>query len=590
VFLAGALLLALTAPAAAAHAFTLTVTSVAPDSARENGVVTVNVTGDFSINASATTPVFDLVGANRYYGSTQAGWTEHSATVTFTLPDECDGVYDLHGEQYVYGGATPYSDTLPAAFTVHPDLAVTGLNPETCASDHGDLTLTVYGEGFVGSGPIPALHPSVVRWNGTAVPTTVNSATVLTATVPGASLVPGTALVTVYNAGTPPFSTGEVSNARSFPVTPPTPTITSLGPTSAVVGGAAFDLTVTGTKFIAGSVVRWNTTVLPTTVLSATQVRATVPASALATAGSAQITVRNGAEGSPVSNAVAFPVGLSLPALTAITPTQVWAGYVKNDLVLTATGTGFVSGAHIMLGATEKAATTFAGATQLTVPLAAADIATPGTIAVGVKNPDGGLAPATRPLAVVAETTTPSVTIAGADGAWHNSPVTLTFTASDSQSGVQKIQYTCPPAVASWTDGTSYTVPTSTQGSVVVSVQALDWCNAVGTASATVRIDTTQPRTQAQNAVSVRRGSTARLKYRVSEPADLSPTADVVIQVKKSGRVVKTFRFADTPMNSDRTYSFRCTLAKGSYRWYVYATDLAGNRQAAAASNSLRVR
>ncbi len=105
-----------------------------------------------------------------------------------------------------------------------------------------------------------------------------------------------------------------------------------------------------------------------------------------------------------------------------------------------------------------------------------------------------------------------------------------------------------------------------------------------------MNIDTTKPRTQAQNAVSVRRGSTAKLKYRVSEPADLSPTADAVIQVKKSGRVVKTFRFDDTPMNSDRTYSFRCTFKKGSYRWYVYATDLAGNRQASVASNSLRVR
>lgn len=43
-------------------------------------------------------------------------------------------------------------------------------------------------------------------------------------------------------------------------------------------------------------------------------------------------------------------------------------------------------------------------------------------------------------------------------------------------------------------------------------------------------------------------------------------------------------------MNSDRTYSFRCTPAKGTYRWYVYATDLAGNQQAKAASNSLRVK
>lgn len=586
----GVLLLLMTVPAAVAQAFTLSVTSVDPASAKENRTVTVTISGDFSTDVSATTPVFDLVGAQRIYGSTMAGWTAHSATVTFPLPDECDGVYDLYGEQFVYGGGVPYTDTLPAAFTVYPDLAITGLNPETCASDHGDLTLTVYGEGFTGSGPVPALHPSVVRWNGTAVPTTVDSATVLTATVPAASLVPGTALVTVFNQGMPPLSDSEVSNTRAFVVVPPTPAITSVSPTSALAGGAAFDLTVNGARFVADSVVRWNTTALPTTVLSATQLRAAVPASAIAATGTAQITVRNGAEGSPLSNAVTFPVGLALPALTAITPIQVWAGYVRNDLVLTATGSGFVSGAHIMLGATEKTATTFVGATQLTLPLAAADIATPGTIAVGVKNPDGGLAPATRPLAVVAETTTPSVTVTGADDGWHNSAVALTFSASDAQSGIQKVQYTCPPAVADWTDGTTYTVPTTTQGAIVVSVQALDWCNTAGTGSATVNIDTTKPRTQAQNAVSVKRGKTARLKYRVSEPAGLSPAADVVVRIKKSGRIVKTLTFDGTPMNSDRSYSFRCTLPKGSYRWYVYATDLAGNQQASAASNSLRVK
>jgi hypothetical protein len=589
-FLLGVLLLLMTAPTTGAHAFTLSVTAVDPASSAENRTVTVTVSGDFSTDVSATWPNFDLVGPRRLYGTTLSGWTQHSATVMFDLPDECDGVYDLYGEQFVYGGATPYTDTLPAAFTVVPDLAITGLDPATCASDHGDLTLTVYGEGFIGWGPIPALHPSVVRWNGTAVPTTVNSATVLTATVPAASLAPGTALVTVYNQGMLPLAPSEESNRWAFEVTPPTPAISSLSPTSAVAGGAAFDLTVTGAKFIAGSVARWNATVLATTVLSPTQLRATVPASLIAAAGSAQITVRNGAEGSPVSSAVTFTVGLSLPALTAITPDHVWAGYVKDDLVLTASGTGFVNGAHIMLGALEKAATAFVGATQLTVPLAAADIAVPGTIAVGVKNPDGGLAPATKPLAVVAETTTPSVTISGADTAWHNSPVTLTFAATDTQSGVQKIQYRCPPAVATWTDAAGYTVPTSTQGSVVVSVQALDWCNGVGSGSATVKIDTTAPRTQAQNAVTVKRGRTAKLKYRVSEPADLSPTADVVIRIKKSGRVVKTMRFDDTPMNSDRSYSFRCTLKKGSYRWYVYATDLAGNQQASAASNSLRVK
>ena len=86
-------------------------------------------------------------------------------------------------------------------------------------------------------------------------------------------------------------------------------------------------------------------------------------------------------------------------------------------------------------------------------------------------------------LPVVAETTDPLVTIGGADSAWHKTPVALTFSATDSQSGVQKVQYQSPPTVAAWTDGAAYTVPISTQGAIIVNAQALDWCNRVGTAS-----------------------------------------------------------------------------------------------------------
>ena len=49
------------------------------------------------------------------------------------------------------------------------------------------------------------------------------------------------------------------------------------------------------------------------------------------------------------------------------------------------------------------------------------------------------------------------------------------------------------PAVPHLDRRHSYTVPTSTQGAIQVNVQALDWCNKVGTASATVYIDTTNP-------------------------------------------------------------------------------------------------
>ena len=195
------------------------------------------------------------------------------------------------------------------------------------------------------------------------------------------------------------------------------------------------------------------------------------------------------------------------------------------------------------------------------------------------------------PLVVQAETTTPLVSISGAGSGWHNAPVLLSFAATDSQSGIQKLQYMSAPAVPSWTDGTSYTVPATTQGAISVSVQALDWCNKVGTASATVNIDTTQPKTATHGGETVQQGKGARLDYSVREPSNLSPKANVVIEIVRSnGSTAQTIRKNNVAMNEKHTAYFTCDLAKGTYKWYVYATDLAGNTQANIAHAKLTVK
>ncbi len=142
-----------------------------------------------------------------------------------------------------------------------------------------------------------------------------------------------------------------------------------------------------------------------------------------------------------------------------------------------------------------------------------------------------------------------------------------------------------------WTDGTSYTVPTTSQGAISVSVQALDWCNAAGTAGATVNIDTTKPGTKTRGAATVKKGNTAKLKYRVTEPSGLSPTADVVIKVNDSkDKTVKTVTVGGAKVNADLAATFTCNLKKGTYKWYVYATDLAGNTQENIAHAKLTVK
>ena len=86
----------------------------------------------------------------------------------------------------------------------------------------------------------------------------------------------------------------------------PVPTITSLNPSSASTGGSAFTLTVNGTGFVSGSVVRWNGSDRATTYVNDTRLTASIPAADIATAGSASVTVFNPAPGGGTSNAAAF--------------------------------------------------------------------------------------------------------------------------------------------------------------------------------------------------------------------------------------------------------------------------------------------
>ena len=193
------------------------------------------------------------------------------------------------------------NNPVPVASTLSPSSAIAG---------GAVFTLTVTGSNFISS--------SAVKWNGTALTTTYVSATQLTAPVPAANITTvGTASVTVFN--TTPG--GGTSSALTFTIgtvtTNPVPVATSLNPSSATAGGSAFTLTVTGSSFISSSAVKWNGTALTTTYTSATQLTAAVPATNIATAGTATITVFNTTPGGGTS------AGLTFTTNTATTSTNV---------------------------------------------------------------------------------------------------------------------------------------------------------------------------------------------------------------------------------------------------------------------------
>jgi len=59
---------------------------------------------------------------------------------------------------------------------------------------------------------------------------------------------------------------------------------------------------------------------------------------------------------------------------------------------------------------------------------------------------------------------------------------------------------------------------------------------------------------------------------------------------QKGATVKKTLSLGSVKCGSWLTKKWTCTLAKGSYRWYVYAKDLAGNAQVLVGSKSLTVK
>ena len=119
------------------------------------------------------------------------------------------------------------------------------MNPVFAIVGGTSFTLTVNGSNFV--------NGAIVRWNGSNRTTTFVSASRLTATIPASDItVVGVAAVSVVNPG------GSYSGSLSFEIHNPAPTLSSVSPSSATAGGSAFTLTLTGTNFINGSVVRWN--------------------------------------------------------------------------------------------------------------------------------------------------------------------------------------------------------------------------------------------------------------------------------------------------------------------------------------------
>src|SRR2546427_5557743 len=180
-------------------------------------------------------------------------------------------------------------------------------------------------------------------------------------------------------------------------------------------GGAGFSLTVNGTGFVSGSVVKWNGSARATTVVSGAQLKATIFSTDIAKAGTAWVKVVNPSPGGGTSN-VAFleitrptsSVALSTSYVRAgSSPASVVAGNFngdgKLDLAVANAGSNNVS---MLLGNGDG---TFK-------PALNSGVLGPGSLAVGDFNGDGKLDLAVTNAGV-------SILLGNGDGAFR-APVT----------------------------------------------------------------------------------------------------------------------------------------------------------------------
>ena len=180
----------------------------------------------------------------------------------------------------------------------------------------------------------------------------------------------------------------------------------------------------------------------------------------------------------------------------------------------------------------------------------------------------------------------PVTTVKGLDKKWHNTPVTLTFTATDNAGGAgvdyseARLQDWLLPLWGPWTKGPTYVVPASgdhsDDGDRTVQYRSVDLAgNVEKEKQVKVLIDTRAPKVTVQPATA-RHDKTAVIKFKVQD--QLSPQFKVLAEVlDAAGTVVHSATSKWMPRKGANGWSFICRLRPGKYDTRITATDRAGN-------------
>ena len=353
-------------PAAASASFTVTnpaptIASIMPASALigSNGQ-NVTITGTGFVPTSAVN-VNGVAHTATFSSSTQI-------TVALTAPDlSSAGTLNLVAVNPAPGGGS--SSATP--FTVsNPIPSITSVLPTSVTEGSAGFTLDVKGSGFVVG--------STVFWNKTALSSTLVSPAEMTAAVPATLLaVSSSNQISVV---TP--APGGQSATAAFSVLSPVPTLISILPGIVRVNQPAA-ITLSGSGFAADSVVLWNGSPRPTTLVTATTLSVALTAADLSAVGTGQLTVANPSPGGGTTAALNLSVtNLPIPTVTGVSFT-VPASTACPQIQMHVTGTNFLSAQALVNGILLQGS---GSGTDLYVGLPNNFSAAPGSFVLTVKN------------------------------------------------------------------------------------------------------------------------------------------------------------------------------------------------------------
>ena len=301
-------------------------TALMPQSAAVGSSFTLTAQGGcFVCGAASATLLLDGSAQATTLGACSGGFTDNASAALANLSAGTHTVLVRNPD-----GST--SSTLPLGI-VQPNPAPTlaSVSPMQAIEGGPAFTLSATGTGFVDG-------VTVLRWNGSARPTTVQSATSLQAAIGAADVAQAaTVMLTVFN----PTPGGGTSSPLGFGIVK-APVIASLSPSSVLAGASPPVVQVLGANFLSGATATFGGNARAVSFVSSGRLDLTLVAGDTTSPGSFGVQVAN--PGAVLSNTLAFQVQNPQPSVSAVTPCGLPAGQATT---LTIDVACFVGGASV---------------------------------------------------------------------------------------------------------------------------------------------------------------------------------------------------------------------------------------------------